>query len=976
MKKLKRLLAIMLTVCIVMTLFVAPVTANGQTFYSYDVDGGQICMMDGGAYYYGVKYYNNGYSEAGRYDPNGLILWSTDTTITKAVIPSTYTGYASSSSGGTFEYGEGPYIEDEPITAIQGISSGSISGAFAGCTLLTSVTIPSTVKYIYGGAFAGCTSLTEVILEDNDYYYYADGAIYTKDMTTLVCYIDGSRTSFVVPDGVTEIGDFAFVGAPSLTSITIPASVTTIGTGALTGTGLTSVTFEQGSPFTAENNLIFNADKTKVISYYGDVNGLNIPISVTEISDYAFWGVTCNSSIDGGYLNARRCIYNVYYQGTEEQWEEVTVGETNVSSSTDLNVYYSCYVYSVDIDDVDNGYISVSGNSEGGVYSSGGNGLYAEEGVTFTLSISGDIGYALSDISVTDDEGKSVDVTLAGSHVYQIADCEYYTYTYTFEMPASNVEVSVSFEQVSDGSLNVIHTFTQDDLSAYTFNFSDYLTDYSAGDYILITAVLRSDSPFVGTLSADSAYGSAQNIFSGSTSEPVVVYLSLISEYDYPDGNGKIELMASAGTYVNLNYLGIQKITPVECTHANLTHVDATTSTCTDAGNIEYWCCSTCGKFFSDENATTEISLEDVVIGLTDHTTEVENAKEVTCTEDGYTGDKVCTVCGETIESGEVISALGHTEAEAVKENEVAATCAEPGSYDSVVYCTVCDEELSRETVTVPALGHIEGEAVKENEVAATCADAGSYDSVVYCTVCGEELSRETVTVSALGHTEGEAVKENEVEATCTEAGSYDSVVYCTVCGEELSRETITIPAAHTESSEVRENYFAPTATATGSYDLVVYCSVCGEELSRKTVIVPATGSTVNLATIRADYSAVNSAIAKANSLNADDYINFNEVTDAINAVNWSYSMLHQSIVAAMAEDIETAISNLISVDTVLEEVTINDPVEDTDTSTEEDEPESEPEVTESETNPTTGIAISLLPMAIAALAVISSKRK
>ena len=47
-----------------------------------------------------------------------------------------------------------------------------------------------------------------------------------------------------------------------------------------------------------------------------------------------------------------------------------------------------------------------------------------------------------------------------------------------------------------------------------------------------------------------------------------------------------------------------------------------------------------------------------------------------------------------------------HTPAEAVVENEVAATCTEDGSYDSVVYCSECGEEISRETVTVPALGH------------------------------------------------------------------------------------------------------------------------------------------------------------------------------------------------------------------------------------------------------------------------------
>ena len=42
------------------------------------------------------------------------------------------------------------------------------------------------------------------------------------------------------------------------------------------------------------------------------------------------------------------------------------------------------------------------------------------------------------------------------------------------------------------------------------------------------------------------------------------------------------------------------------------------------------------------------------------HKTEVVGAKEATCTEDGYTGDQVCTVCGETVKKGETIQATGH----------------------------------------------------------------------------------------------------------------------------------------------------------------------------------------------------------------------------------------------------------------------------------------------------------------------------
>ncbi len=135
--------------------------------------------------------------------------------------------------------------------------------------------------------------------------------------------------------------------------------------------------------------------------------------------------------------------------------------------------------------------------------------------------------------------------------------------------------------------------------------------------------------------------------------------------------------------------------------------------------------------------------------------------------------------------------ALDHTPAEAVRENEVAATCTAKGSYDRVVYCAVCKAELSRETVETEALSHTPAEAVRENEAPATCAAKGSYDRVVYCAVCKAELSRETVETEALSHTPAEAVRENEVAATCTAKGSYDRVVYCAVCKAELSRETV-----------------------------------------------------------------------------------------------------------------------------------------------------------------------------------------
>ena len=62
-----------------------------------------------------------------------------------------------------------------------------------------------------------------------------------------------------------------------------------------------------------------------------------------------------------------------------------------------------------------------------------------------------------------------------------------------------------------------------------------------------------------------------------------------------------------------------------------------------------------------------------------------------------------------------------HTAADPVCENEVEATCEGAGSYDEVVYCADCGEELSRETVTIPATDHDEG-------------------SDGYCVKCGQDL--------------------------------------------------------------------------------------------------------------------------------------------------------------------------------------------------------------------------------------------
>ena len=78
-----------------------------------------------------------------------------------------------------------------------------------------------------------------------------------------------------------------------------------------------------------------------------------------------------------------------------------------------------------------------------------------------------------------------------------------------------------------------------------------------------------------------------------------------------------------------------------------------------------------------------------------------------TCTDRGLT-TYTCE-CGDSYVD-DYVDALGHTPANAVEENHVAPTCTENGSKDVVVYCSVCDEEISRETVTLDATGHTDND--------------------------------------------------------------------------------------------------------------------------------------------------------------------------------------------------------------------------------------------------------------------------
>ena len=248
--------------------------------------------------------------------------------------------------------------------------------------------------------------------------------------------------------------------------------------------------------------------------------------------------------------------------------------------------------------------------------------------------------------------------------------------------------------------------------------------------------------------------------------------------------------------------------------HDEIAH-EAKAPTCTAIGWEAYETCSRCDYTTYQEIAATGHDYKSVVTAPT-------------CEDRGYT-THTCQTCGDSYVDS-YVNALGHTEGQIVVENNVAPTCTTAGSYDNVVYCTVCDEELSRETVAVDALGHTE---VIDVAVAPTCTTTGLTEGK-HCSVCGTVLVAQQ-TVDALGHTE---VIDAAVAPTCTTTGLTEGK-HCSVCDEVLVAQQAVDALGHTE---VIDEAVAPTCTATGLTE-GKHCSVCDEVLVAQNV-VPALGHT------------------------------------------------------------------------------------------------------------------------------------
>lgn len=251
------------------------------------------------------------------------------------------------------------YVIPDTVTTIE-------PSAFGAC-VFSKIIIPASVISIGDESFRGCAKTVFEVDEDNLYYASDEkGALYDKNFTTLIKYpqIEGD-TDVVLPESVEIIEKYAFYANKIITSLTMGDNVVEIKERALSECdNLQEVHFSVKLEILGD--YVFCGTNQNAFTV------LDIPDSVTYIGSYAFSytliqtftvpaGVTvlegalfssCGNlesvvihegvtDIEGYAFQLCSALKDIYYCGSSEEWESITISENGNSSLTNATIHYN-----------------------------------------------------------------------------------------------------------------------------------------------------------------------------------------------------------------------------------------------------------------------------------------------------------------------------------------------------------------------------------------------------------------------------------------------------------------------------------------------------------------------------------------------------------------------------------------------------------------------------------------------------------
>ena len=693
--------------------------------------------------------------------------------------------------------------------------------AFSGNWGLPSVEIPASVTFIGKNAFCGLEKATGIWVDPNNPNYCNDetGALFNKNMTTLMAFPGAYRGEYQIPDGVETISVNVFSSAGNLRKVTIPSTVKT-----------------------AESCCFFCSDIEEFV-FLGDA-----PAVGQQVLD----GVTAK----------------VYYPANNPTWTQ-TIMERMVEGPNGGKITWISY------NDLSELYPSEptppTEPDEWPAHGICGDDLTwtLDEAGTLTVSGSG----AMYDYTIKTrpwyeycdqifEVVISAGVTRIGKSAFDSCDnIKKITLANTLE----TIGDSAFFQNDSLQEVVIPEGVTA--IEQYAFQACDELSKVS------LPSSLRSigQSAFSGNWGLPSVEIPASVTFIGKNAfcgleKATGIWVDPNNPNYCNDETGALfnknmtTLMAFPGAYRGEYQIpdGVETISVNVFSSAGNLRKVTIPSTVKTAESCCFFCSDieefvflgdapavgqqvldgvTAKVYYPANNPTwTQAIMERMVEGpnggkitwipydeLHVHDEVIDKGFAPTCTAIGLTEGKHCSVCGETIIAQQTVPATGHTE---VIDDAVAPSCNETGLTEGK-HCSVCGEVITAQQV-ISATGHIE---VIDDAVAPSCNVTGLTEGK-HCAACGEVITAQQ-TVPATGHTE---VVDDAVAPSCNATGLTEGK-HCSVCGEVITAQQ-TVPA--TGHTEVIDDAVAPTCTATGLTE-GKHCQTCGTAILEQKV-VPALG--------------------------------------------------------------------------------------------------------------------------------------